>query len=78
MKHCFTLKINQFIFLKHFDKMSLSPDNIYTFYYMFQNYYQNSGRAVLASACRWRTQGVEMMCARLFTRVANKTWLHWV
>ena len=69
IKHCLTLKINQFIFIKHFENTNSCHDKNYTFNYMFQNYgvFKHSERALLACACRWRRQGVEMMrSARLF------------
>jgi len=49
------------------------PGKMYTLSYMFRNYFQIFwNRGLLASACRWRTQKVDMMCnARLFTRVAK-------
>jgi len=38
----------------------------------FKTTFKNSGRALLACACPWRTEGVEMMCnARLFARVVK-------
>jgi len=38
-KHCSTLKINQLIFIKQFENTSPCPDKIYTFSYMFQNFF---------------------------------------
>jgi len=72
MKLC-SRKIDQFIFMKPFEKVIPYPDKFYTFSYVFQNIiFKNSGRAVLTSACRWRTQGLEMMWnARLSTIVVK-------
>ena len=40
IKHWLTLKINQFIFKKQFEKTSPWPDKIHTFSHVFQNYFQ--------------------------------------
>jgi len=40
MKHSLTLKINQIIFKKQFEKTIPWPDKIHTFSYVFQNYFQ--------------------------------------
>ena len=40
IKFCLTLKINQPIFIKHFDKKCQWPAKICTFSYKFQNYFQ--------------------------------------
>jgi len=54
------MKINQLTFMKHFEKTSPCPDKIYTFICAFRKLFKYSGRVLLASECRWRTQGAEM------------------
>jgi len=40
IQHRLTLKINQFIFIKHFEKTNPCPDKIHMFSYVLQNYFQ--------------------------------------
>jgi len=55
IKHSLTLKINQIIFEKQFEKTRPWPDKNHMFSYVFQNYktiFKYSGKAYLASAYR--------------------------
>ena len=77
IKHCLTLKINQFIFTKHFEKTSLCLDKIYTFSYMFQNSFQIfwKGFTLQCTAIKiiWGSNNVQFPF--LFTRVVKPDFI---
>jgi len=77
IKHCTTLKINKFILIRHFKKTSPRPDKIYTFRYMFQNYFQIfwKGFTLRCMSMENTRDGKGAQCP--FIHQSCKARLHW-
>jgi len=76
IKHWLTLKINQFIFKKQFEKTSPYPDKIHTFSYVFENYFQVFWKGLICQCTSMKNTRNRNDVRCSFVHHSCKTWLH--